>query len=431
MPRSASILFAPLYLAVAGCSILSLSGCGDDGGSGLEPPAPVAGSGGDAGSAAGGTAGIGGKSNGGKSGSGSGGSAGATGAAGAGGGSGPIIPTPTCNGEPKWTDISTPQITTLGGSSAQSYPAGVSGVLVNRLTGDVTIHIVGFGLWRSTDRGEKWSRIDNSLIDKSGGRSETGWGLQLDHDDPTRMASFTLDGTAGYTPDGTTWHGWADSGWGRNWDFGAVDWSAADAKTIFGVLHETTPRSLYLISTDGGASWSKMDNGRVANTVGVVDAKTLIASRTSGIERSTNLGETWTSVSDVTPLGHVFVKFQDKYYVTSAKGILVSADQGMSWQQQGVAIADTKMFQGPYFGADENTMVVGTQPSDNVFGGDSSIYRTSDGGASWTKIADVPTPGNGFPISYAWYGSFAWDPINDTYYTSSMSNPAYRLDCTH
>jgi hypothetical protein len=418
------MLFASLYLAIAGCSILSLSGCGDDGGAASEPTAPVAGSGG-ASSATAGAAGNGGKSGSGKSGSGSGGSAGAA------GGSGPIIPTPMCNGEPKWTDISTAQITTLGGPSAQSYPSGVSGVLVNRLTGDVTIHIVGFGLWRSTDRGEKWTRIDNNLIDKSGGRSETGWGLQLDHDDPTRMASFTLDGTAGYTPDGTAWQGWAESGWGRNWDFGAVDWSAADAKTIFGVLHETTPRNLYLLSTDGGASWSKMDNGRVANTVGVVDAKTLIASRTSGIERSTNLGESWTSVSDVTPLSHVVVKFQDKYYVTSGNGILVSADQGMSWQQQGIPIAETKMFQGPYFGADENTMVVGTQPSDNLFGGGSSIYRTSDGGASWTKIADVPTPGNGFPISYAWYGSFAWDPVNDTYYTSSMSNPAYRLDCTH
>jgi len=127
----------------------------------------------------------------------------------------------------------------------------------------------------------------------------------------------------------------------------------------------------------------------------------------------------------------VAVRVSGKYYVTSEKGLLVSADQGKSWQQQGAAVPDTKMFLGPYFGADEKTMVVGTQKTDNPFGGDSSIYKTSDGGASWTKIADVPTPGNAFPISYAWYGSFAWDPLSDTYYTSSMSNPAYRLDCTH
>jgi photosystem II stability/assembly factor-like uncharacterized protein len=244
------------------------------------------------------------------------------------------------------------------------------------------------------------------------------------------MASFTLDGTAGYTPDGKAWQGWADSGWGRNWDFGAVDWSAAGAQTIFGVLHETTPRNLYLMSTNGGATWTKMDNARVAATVGVVDAKTLLATRTSGIERSTDVGATWTSVSDVTPLGHVILKFESKYYVTSAEGLLVSADDGKSWQQQGVSIPGAKMFLGPYFGDDDKTMVVGTQPDDNPFGGGSSIYKTSDGGASWTKIADVPSAGNMFPISYAWYGSLAWDPKSDTYYTSSMSNPAFRLSCS-
>jgi hypothetical protein len=447
MPSTVQALCIPLSVTISVCSMLS--GCGGD----KDHPGSTAGSGGDAsggtsstsaGKSSGGTSSpSGGKtSSGGTSstsaGKGSGGKAGSGGSSpadggkssSAGAGSGPIVPTPGCTGEPRWTDISSTKISELGGASAQSYPAGVSGVLVNHLTGDVTIHIVGFGLWRSSDKGDSWTRIDDNVVDKNGGRCETGWGLQADPEDPTRIASFTLDGTAGYTPDGTAWQLWAESGWGRNWDFGAVDWSSAGAQTIFGVLHETSPRSVYLISTDGGASWSKMDNGRVANTVGVIDENTLIATRTSGIERSTNLGDSWTSVSDVTPLGHVFLKFKGNYYVTTASGILVSTDQGMSWQQQGVAIPNAKMFQGPYFGDDENTMVVGTQPDDNAFGGGSAIYKTSDGGASWTKIAEVPSPGNGFPISFAWYGSFAWDPTSDTYYASSMSNPVYRLDCS-
>ncbi|HET7538823.1 MAG TPA: hypothetical protein VFK05_03100 [Polyangiaceae bacterium] len=437
MSHAARILFVPLSVSVAACSLLSLSGCG----SSDDSQQPVAGASGNS-PAAGSSNASAGKGSGGKGGgsnaaggdgsdtAGEGGSnaVGGGGSPPAGGG-GPV--TPVCNGQPQWTDISTAQINSLGGSNAQSYPGGVSGVVVNHLTGDVTIHIVGFGLWRSSNQGGSWARIDDGVIDKNGGRCETGWGLQYDPDDPTRLASFTLDGTAGYTADGMAWKGWAESGWGRNWDFGAVDWSADGAQTIFGVLHETTPRSLYLISTNGGTSWSAIDNNHVANMVGVIDSKTLIASRTSGIERSTDLGETWKSVSDVTPLGHVAIRFQSKYYVTSADGILVSADQGMTWKKQGTAIANTKMYQGPYFGTDENTMVVGTQPNDNVFGAGSSIYKTSDGGATWTKVADVPTPNNGFPISYAWYGSFAWDPMSDTYYTSAMSNPAYRLDCTH
>src|SRR5204863_9992115 len=123
----------------------------------------------------------------------------------------------------------------------QAYPGGVSGVVVDRLTGELTAQIVGFGLWRSAGRGAAWTRIDQTTLDPSGGRSENGGSIQIDQAAPQRIAVFTLDGAAGYTADGVTWHRWADSGWGRNWDFGAVDWSSSAAQTVFGVLHETTP----------------------------------------------------------------------------------------------------------------------------------------------------------------------------------------------
>ena len=340
-----------------------------------------------------------------------------------------------CTGQATWTDVSSTQIAALGGLSAQSYPGGVSGVVVNRLTGDLTAHLVGFGLWRSTDRGATWTRIDQMTLDASGGRSENGWGIQVDQDDPERIAVFTLDGKAGYTADGVTWHPWADSGWGRNWDFGAVDWSSSSAQTVFGVLHETTPSSLYEISSNGGGAWSAMDTGKVAPMVGVVDASTLIATRTTGIERSTDLGTSWTSVSTVTPSGHVVVRFDGKLYVTTPTGLLASADQGQTWAPQGVGIDGLIMFQGPWFGADDSTMVVGVQDTDSSFATTgSSIYKTTDGGATWNKVVDMPSvSGNttgSFPISMSWYGSFGWDPGTDTYYVSSMSNPLLRLDCS-
>lgn len=430
MSDAKRFLNLPLSLVILGCSTMAVVGCGDDGSSD-DPDEPAAGAGGSSGSSAGKGGGGSGNNGGSKASGGSSGSGGKNGGgAGKGGGGNPVVPTPGCEGDPEWTDVSSDQIAALGGPDTQSYPAGASGVLVNRLNGDVTIHIVGFGLWRSSDKGASWSRIDDEVIDANGGRTETGWGMQMDHDDPTRMATFTLDGTAGYTPDGGTWQQWADSGWGRNWDYGAIDWSAGNAQTIFGILHETTPRNLYLISTNGGTTWSAIDNNKVANMVGVVDSMTLIASRTTGIERSVDQGATWTSVSDITPLSHVAVKFQNKFYVTSADGIVVSADQGETWEVQGSSIAGTMMYQGPYFGADASTMVVGAQTTDNAFNGSSSIYKTTDGGVSWMKIADVPTPGNAFPITFAWFGSFAWDPASDSYYTTSMSNPVYRLDCT-
>src|SRR6185369_2472583 len=99
-----------------------------------------------------------------------------------------------CTTTPRWTDVSTAQITTLGGMAAQSYPGGCSGTVVNRLTGDVAIKIIGFGIWKSSDSGATWTRIDQNKIDMGGGRCENGWGFQVDQDNPTRMAVFTLDG---------------------------------------------------------------------------------------------------------------------------------------------------------------------------------------------------------------------------------------------
>ncbi|HEY4177155.1 MAG TPA: hypothetical protein VGM90_10000 [Kofleriaceae bacterium] len=340
-------------------------------------------------------------------------------------------PPAPCTGEGTWTDVSSPQITALGGAAAQSYPGGVSGVVVNRLTGDVTMHIVGFGLWRSSDHGATWTRIDQMTLDMNGGRTENGWSLQIDQDAPERIAAFTLDGTAGYTADGTTWQRWAESGWGRNWDFGAVDWSASSPQTVFGVLHETTPRNQYEVSTTAGAAWPAMTASNVAPMVGVVDASTLIATRTTGIERSTDLGAHWTSVSTVTPSGHVAVTFKNKLYVTTLASLLVSNDKGKTWAPQGVGIPGFILFQGPFFGDDEHTMVVGVQDADNSFSGTgSAIYKTTDAGATWTKVVDMPTVTGNFPMSLSWYGSFAWDPITDTYFASSMSNPLLRLDCS-
>ena len=72
-----------------------------------------------------------------------------------------------------WTDISSTLVERLGKSGAKPiWPGGCSGVVANRLNGDVTIKVVGSGLWRSSDKGKTWQRIDNENIS---GRDETGW----------------------------------------------------------------------------------------------------------------------------------------------------------------------------------------------------------------------------------------------------------------
>src|SRR5712675_1895294 len=73
----------------------------------------------------------------------------------------------------RWTDISSSLLGRLTNNGAkQDWPGGCSGVVVNRTNGDVTIKVVGLGLWRSSAKARNWQRIDDNTIS---GRDETGW----------------------------------------------------------------------------------------------------------------------------------------------------------------------------------------------------------------------------------------------------------------
>jgi hypothetical protein len=194
-----------------------------------------------------------------------------------------------------WTDVSTTNVSKLG---KQPWPGGCAGVVVNRLTGDVMVNFVGFGLWKSSDKGQTWTRVDNGVI---GGRGECGWSVQVDQDDPRRVAVFSLDGDAGYTTDGAHWTKFA--GMGRNWDFGSVDWASPEAKVIVAGKHESGGEAY--MSSDGGKKWAKLpitmdpQKHRDSCMIGVMDAGALVYSSANGINRSTDGGTTWSQVSEL------------------------------------------------------------------------------------------------------------------------------------
>ena len=114
-----------------------------------------------------------------------------------------IAPGFSADAADRWTDISSPLLERLTNSGAKPpWPGGCSGVVVNRRNGDVTIKVVGLGLWRSSDKSRNWQRIDDDTIS---GRDETGWATSIDQNAPGRIASFSLDGSAGWTTDGIHW----------------------------------------------------------------------------------------------------------------------------------------------------------------------------------------------------------------------------------
>ena len=328
------------------------------------------------------------------------------------------LPFPVATARPagQWTDVSSALLARLTNSGAKfGWPGGCSGVVVNRTNGDVTIKVVGLGLWRSSDQGQNWRRVDGDTIT---GRDETGWATIADQNAPMRIASFSLDGTAGWTTDGRTWKSFTDLG--RNWDYGSVDWGAAEPKTIIVAKHETSPPGEVYVTRDGGVTWRLLsvhlqEKRERISMVGALETTTLIYGNGDGIHRSTDAGNSWTKVSDANPQTRIPVLFQGTHYLGSTNGLLVSNDRGASWQQRGAAV---NIWQGPFFGRDASEMLVV---------GKDGVFTTKDAGKTWTRAASLKPKEGGFVFTPNWFGCYAWDPLKNILYASSMGNPVYML----
>jgi photosystem II stability/assembly factor-like uncharacterized protein len=251
------------------------------------------------------------------------------------------------------------------------------------------------------------------------GRDETGWATSVDQNKPTRIASFSLDGSAGWTADGSHWRSFTTLG--RNWDFGSVDWAAPVPKTIIAAKHETTPPGEVYLTQDGGATWKQLSIHLSAtrdriSMVGALDATTLVYGNGDGIHRSTDAGATWTKVSSANPQTRIPVLFHGAHYLGSTNGLLVSKDLGASWQEQGTA---ANVWQGPFFGRDEKEML--------VIGKD-GVFQTKNAGEAWKQVASLKPKGGGFVFTANWFGCYAWDPVNNILYASAMGNPAYKIE---
>lgn len=318
-----------------------------------------------------------------------------------------------------WQDVSTPLVEDLQSKGIKlGWPGGCAGVVANRLSGEVVIKVVGQGLWRSPDQGVTWQRLGDNTIS---GRDETGWATSVDQNDPRRMASFSLDGSAGWTTNGTHWKSFTQNG--RNWDFGSVDWGSPAPQVILAAKHETTPPGEVDLSTDGGITWRKLSislagKPNALSTLGVLDATTFIYGNGKGLQRSTDTGATWAEVSPANPQTRIPVLFKGVHYLGTANGLLVSKDKGATWQSQGTAVS---IWLGPFFGADEKAIVVV---------GEGGIHLTRDAGQTWTRVAGLKSKGtgSGYSMSANWFGCYAWDSVHQVVYASSMGNPAYKLE---
>jgi photosystem II stability/assembly factor-like uncharacterized protein len=299
----------------------------------------------------------------------------------------------------EWVNISDPFTTGLPKPGTYGPTAGV---VVDRANGDVFMVVSDYGLWRSSDHGKTFARVDDKTI---GGRCETGWALQADPAGK-RLFCFMIYGSSAMTTDG-----------GKTWakskvshlDYGGVDWEDT-GKRLLAVRHEAG--GMLTTSDDGGATWKDLEKG--FNNCGVLDRSTFVATKAKekGIWRSTDTGTTWTEVSTNTPPAGAPVVFKSVTYWPTGKGVLTSKDKGATWSDLGAPV--DAMF-GPMLGKDANHLVVV---------GKAGFQESKDGGKTWQLAAPLPA---GFGAGRVG-PNYAWDHQANIFYASTMSKPTFKFE---
>jgi len=298
--------------------------------------------------------------------------------------------------------------------------AFVTALAVDRTNGDLYIlphysapHTKGSqGLWKSTDKGATFTRVDGGKV--SGG----GWNSFCIDMDPAgnRLAVFPMYGTGALTLDsGKTWRTIGD-----HFDYGSVDWSDKQAQTIMATHHERKPGMRFTV--DGGKEWKPLEYS-YRDGLGVLEGQTLLYANFNSLQRSTDGGKTWQKVYDKPVRSRAVRVFKDTAYFLTDTGLLVSKDKGATWKGQGTAPPDANAWIGPYFGKFEDHILVV---------GPTGIFETDDAGTNWKLVAALPdayaSKFGDRSRSWANGPNLGFDPQANIIYIGLANFPAYRFE---
>lgn len=305
----------------------------------------------------------------------------------------------------KWVNISK---VILGESGGGKGPA-ISALSVDPSNGDLYVGICKAGIYKSTDQAKTFKKVDGGKYTAMGVNS-----FSFDYDpEGKRLVFFGMYGDNTITLDsGKTWRKI-----GNHLDFGMVDWTDLEAKTMFAKMHGRGKNRH--ISFDGGRTWPGRPEDKFTS-YGVFGPKTFIGFLIDALFLSTDSGKEWNKVTrDLGPVSKTTMRiYKGVAYWISPEGLMVSTDQGKTWKVRGMPLRD--LIAGPFFGKDEKHMVVVTKKS---------FFETKNGGRVWTDVA----PAVADPVWENDRGEakgcrfFAWDHINNILYASKLRETAMKF----
>lgn len=164
-------------------------------------------------------------------------------------------------------------------------------------------------------------------------------------------------------------------------DFHAMAVSYADSETLWG--WDSGGRGTFR-STDGGATWTRLEprglGPQVYVLAGSAAANVAYAGTPSGLYRSTDGGTSWEAVvSEGAAIGVATdPKDPDRMLVSTVAGMKATSDGGATWSDAGTGLPQ---------GAEIGSLAISAADANVAYAADSStIYKTTDGGSSWTAV---------------------------------------------
>ena len=305
-----------------------------------------------------------------------------------------------------------PMATQLLKSEKLGY-GGLTGVVVDRQTGDVYIWLSDKGMFKSTDQAKSFKPHGKPV------KGRTEWPGCMQTNPVGAMRNWVVatvyggpilssaDGAQSFTPmDKKSVHV----------DWVAVNWNDSDRQFVLSLKHESG--DLLLASNDGGKSFREVGKGY--GPACVFDANTAVVVQLAPIEpkkppkrvlaRTTDGAKTFEKVADFSTKA-MPVWFGTTPYWLVDGAIITSKDMGKSWEP--ISTIKNGQF-GPIFGKDEKQMFVLTN---------AGVVESIDAGKSWSAALAPPKEMKGLgPLSW-----IAYDGKNDNLYLMKMGTDLYRM----